>query len=60
VSRASMARVEGPLEPYARGLGRKLAEQGCSPESAARHLRLMGQLSWQCCIGRIGGHGIAR
>jgi integrase/recombinase XerD len=45
VNRSSMVRVKGPLEPYARGLARKLAEQGYGPESAARHLRLMGRLS---------------
>jgi integrase/recombinase XerD len=51
-----MARVEGPLEPYARGLGRKLAEQGYSRESAARHLRLMGQLSlWLSARGLDAG-----
>jgi integrase/recombinase XerD len=56
VSRSSMARVEGPLEPYARGLGRKLAEQGYSRESAARHLRLMGQLSsWLSARGLDAG-----
>lgn len=56
MSRSSMARVEGPLEPYARGLGRKLAEQGYSRESAARHLRLMGQLSsWLSARGLDAG-----
>ena len=56
MSRSSMARVEGPLEPYARELGRKLAEQGYSRESAARHLRLMGQLSsWLSARGLDAG-----
>lgn len=45
MSRSSMPRVEGPLQSYARGFGRKLLEQGYTRASAARHLRVMAQLS---------------
>jgi integrase/recombinase XerD len=45
VSRSSMPQVEGPLQSYARGFSRKLLEQGYTRASAARHLRVMAQLS---------------
>jgi integrase/recombinase XerD len=45
VSRSSMPQVEGPLQGYARGFSRELLEQGYTRASAARHLRVMAQLS---------------
>ncbi len=45
MSRSSMPQVEGPLQSYARGFSRKLLEQGYTRASAARHLRVMAQLS---------------
>jgi integrase/recombinase XerD len=45
VSSSSMPRVEGPLQGYARGFSQELVERGYTRASAARHLRLMAQLS---------------
>ncbi len=40
-----MPQVEGPLQGYARGFSRELLERGYTRASAARHLRVMAQLS---------------
>lgn len=41
----SRVRVSGPLANYAAGFGRELLERGYPPESAARHVRFLAQLS---------------
>lgn len=45
MSRPSRVRVSGPLAPYVRGFRAELAGQGYGPDSVARQLRLMAQLS---------------
>jgi site-specific recombinase XerD len=48
-------RVDGPLEPYAQGFRRTLADRGYSPNTVACHLRLMGHLSrWLAGQGMDG------
>ena len=45
MSNPSRVRVTGPLEPYASGFRRELAEQGYTPNAASNQLQLMAHAS---------------
>ena len=53
-----MPQVEGPLQSYARGFSRKLLEQGYTRASAARHLRVMAQLSSWLAAQGLGAEAV--
>jgi integrase/recombinase XerD len=57
-TRATRARVSGPLRPYADGFRSVLAERGYAPSSAAGQLQLMAHLSRWLDERGPGGQGL--